>query len=92
MVGLTAQSFCLILFGAHGGEDDFVVSVATKETTGSARGEEGEGSLLGHFEAKVVAIGSSEGLFFEAPLLLVLTMVVGLKERNKKPKEKEGGK
>ena len=49
LVGLIAQVFCLIRFGARIGEDGFVVSVVTDETTGSARGGEGEGTLLGCF-------------------------------------------
>ena len=76
--GLTARAFCLILFRARGGEDGFVVSIATEEKTGSTRGREGESSLLGCFEAKVVAIGLSEDLFFKAPPPQVLTMAVGL--------------
>ena len=55
-----------------------MVSVATEETMGSARGREGEGSLLGHFEVEVSVFQSLEGLFFEAPPLGVLTMIVGL--------------
>ena len=51
LVGLTARAFCLIPFGARGGEDGFVVFVATKETTGSVGCGEGEDILLGHFEA-----------------------------------------
>ena len=76
--GLIAWVFCLIPFEARGGEDDFVVSVAIEETTRSAGGGKGESSLLGRFEAEVIAFGSSDGLFFEAPLPRVLTMAVGL--------------
>ena len=65
-----------------------MVSVATEETTGSTGGEEGEGSLLGRFEAETAAFGSSEGLFFEAQPLRVLAIAAGLKEHREIAKER----
>ena len=79
MVGLIAQAFFLIPFGRRGGEDGFVVSVATGEAMEAVGGREGDGSLLDRFEAEADTLGLLEALFFEAPPLCVLTMAASLK-------------
>ena len=87
--GLTARAFYLIPFGTGDGEG-FVASVATEEATGgSARGREGEGSLICRFEAEAIAFGSLEDLFFDD--LWVFTMALGLNKAKRKHKRERKG-
>ena len=80
LVGLMARTFCFIPFRTGDGEG-FVASVATEEATrGLTGGREGEGSLLGGFEAEAIAFGSSDDLFFDKLLSWVFTMTLNLNE------------
>ena len=82
--GLTTRAFYLIPFGAGGGEDGFVASVATEEaTSGSVGGGEEEDPFLGHFKAEVAAFRSSDDLFFEELPPWVFTIGDGLNKETR---------
>ena len=89
---LVARAFLLIPFGIEG-EEGVMASIATEEATGcTARGGDGEGSLLARFEAKATAFGSSEDLFFVELPPRVFTILYWFgqitKNTNREKKEK----